>query len=93
MDVVGEHIVFAAQGLDAFLQALQRQAIRRIDSRRAQDADTHSGAAPEMSQLAFGIDTAPRARRGWPQRSGFVDSRTGTIAVNAAGANVDHAQW
>jgi len=93
MDVIGKYIVFGTQGLDAFAQALQRQAVSRIDSRCAQDADAYSGAAPETSQLALRIDAPLGARRGGAHGPGFVDACAGAIAVNAAGTNVDHALW
>ena len=82
-----------AGSLDAFLQTIQRQAIRRIYSRCAQDADPHARAASKTPQLTLGIDAPLGTRRGGTQAPRFIDTFSGTIAVNATGANVDHALW
>ena len=93
MNVIGEDIVLIAQSLRSLLQPLDRQAVGRIDTGRTQDADYHPMPPPEDSQLVLRIDTtrSTRGRRVCCAR--FVNSRTGTVAINATGAYINKSLW
>ena len=93
MDVIGIDIVLITQGLHAFLQALERQAVRRIDARSTEDRDTNSVLRSEATQLPFGINPASGADRGRIKPAGLVDTLTGAVAVDSGGANVDQPLW
>ena len=93
MNVVGVDVVLGTQRANAFLQPFQRQAILCVYSGSAQDADAHLVLPPETAQLALGINASPGTRRNWPSRTSFVDTGSGTIAINTAGAYVNKALW
>lgn len=89
MDVVGVDIFARDQRRRASLEALQRQAVVRIDARRAQDDGRQAG----LAQTTLGIDPAAGTRRLGVEATRFVDGRTTAIAIDPGGANVDQAAW
>ncbi len=93
MDMIGEYVILGTQGVHTLLQALDRQTIRRINARCAQDTDTHPVPATKTPQPAFGIDPTLSTRGCRAKRPGFVDTLSGTVAINATGANVDESLW
>ena len=93
MDVVGEHIVTVDQRRQAFLQALQRQAIGRVNAGRAQDGNSDTGRPPPGPQAALGGDAAGAPCALGIQAAGLVDRRAAAIAVNACRTNINQAPW
>ena len=91
MDMARVHVVLGAQRRRALLQALERQAVLRIDAGHAQDRQPGAGGHGPGAQHPFGIDAAQRARIARRRRALLANQRTAAVAVDAAGADVDHA--
>ena len=93
MNVIGEHIIRFIQRRHAALQTLDRQTIGSVNTGGAQDRNGHAGLLAPQAQALLGIDPA---RGAWTFRlkaACFVDLRTGTIAIDAGGTNVNQAPW
>jgi hypothetical protein len=92
MNMVGIHVVRRVQRGNTLAQPLDRQAIGGIDAGGTQNADHHP-TAPEGAQLAFGVNPATGAGRGWPQGMRLVNQIAVAIAVHTGGADVHDSLW
>jgi len=93
MDVVGMDIVFGTQHRITAPQPVERQAVGRIDARRAQHRYPHPCASAKSAQTLLCIDPAPRTCRLRPTGPQLVHPRTCTIAVNPCRAYVYEGLW
>ena len=93
VNVVGEYVVSADQRRHALFEPFQRQAIRRINTWSAQDANSHTVTCAPGAQSLFSIDTTPSTRAFGVESPCFIDNGTATIAINPGGANVNQAAW
>lgn len=71
------------------MQALQRQAVCRVNTRDAQDAGMDAIVFGPGADAQFGIDAAQCARRLRLEWLCFADLRAVAISVYAAGADID----
>ena len=93
VDVVGVRVVMRAQSRCLILDAIQRQAMRSVNSGCAQYADHHAQALAPRAQHTLGIDPPPRPYGARAQRARLVDARAVAIAIHARSAYVDQALW
>ncbi len=93
MDVVRVDIVRIAQHRRAGAQAYKREAIRGVDARRAKNGQRHAVALAPYCKLRLCIRPAHGARTLRMDLARFIDQGTCTIAIDAAGADIDEAGW
>lgn len=93
MDVVGKHIVSFIQGRHATLQTFDRQAIRRINARCAQNRDGDTSLFAPGTQGPLGIDPTRSTRTFRGKTASLIDLLPLTIAINACRTNVNQAPW
>lgn len=92
MNMVGVDVVRRSERRRSLPQAGDRQAVRSINSGRAQDTHDNTTAA-KSTQLALGIDTPMGTGGGGPDRASLINARTGAIAIDAAGTYIHDSLW
>ena len=93
MDVIGVHVMLRLKHGSAARQALERQAVARVDSRHAQDHDLDLVALAPVTERPLGVE-APHGALGLRVgRAGLVDPVARTFAVYPARGKVHESPW
>lgn len=93
VNVIGKDIVRLDQRRQAFLQALDGQTLRRVNSRRAQDRNPDARPGAPLTQTMLGINPPSGARAFRIEPPRLINLRAATIAVNARRAYVNKLTW
>lgn len=93
VNVIGIAVIHCTERRQGLGQALDGQAISRVDARGAQDGDFDAGPLAPLTQAMFGIDATAGAGALRIQAAGFVDLRPATVAINPRRAYVDQTPW
>ena len=91
MDVIGEDVILGTKHRRSLLQPIERQARLGVDSRRAQDRQSHAIPCRPAPKTVLGRNAAVRARRFGVTRPRLADPYTRAIAIDAAGADIDES--
>src|SRR5690349_12296480 len=93
MDVIRVRIFGLHQRRRRAADAIERQAVRRVDPRNAQDHNADCAAPGPGAQHAFGMDAALPALALRARRAMLFDHRAAAVSIDAARADVDQALW
>ena len=93
VDVIAVDIVFGTQCGQTFRQALQGQAVGRINAGHPENHDLHPMLSAPLRNGHFSIQAPLRPGRCGIGRTLLVDPFAGTIPVHTTGRNVDESLW
>src|SRR5690349_22843164 len=93
MDVIRVSVFGLHQRRRRAANALERQAVRCVDSGNAQDHNADCAAPAPGAQHAFGIDAPLTALALRPRRAMLFDHHAAAVSIDAARADVDEALW